>query len=71
MLSLSDGLLGLATGWLAVRVLVRAFPALPASPPAWVVIAALTLSMATGIVFGLLPARRAAKLDPVAALAGK
>jgi ABC-type antimicrobial peptide transport system permease subunit len=35
------------------------------------VIAALTLSLVTGIVFGLLPARRAAKLDPVAALAGK
>lgn len=71
MLSLSGGLLGLATGWLAVRVLVRVFPALPASPPVWAVIAALTLSLATGIVFGLLPARRAARLDPVAALAGK
>jgi putative ABC transport system permease protein len=71
MLSLSGGLLGLATGWLAVRVLVRVFPALPASPPAWAVIAALTLSLITGIVFGLLPARRAARLDPVAALAGK
>jgi putative ABC transport system permease protein len=71
MLSLAGGLLGLATGWLAVRVLVRVFPALPASPPPWAVIAALTLSLVTGIVFGLLPARRAAKLDPVAALAGK
>jgi putative ABC transport system permease protein len=71
LLSLAGGLLGLATGWLAVRVLVRVFPALPASPPVWAVIAALTLSLVTGIVFGLLPARRAARLDPVAALAGK
>ena len=71
MLSLTGGLLGLATGWLAVRVLVRIFPALPASPPPWAVIAALTLSLVTGVVFGLLPARRAAKLDPVTALAGK
>jgi putative ABC transport system permease protein len=71
MLSLAGGLLGLATGWLAVRILIRVFPALPASPPVWAVVAALGLSLATGIVFGLLPARRAAKLDPVAALAGK
>lgn len=71
MLSLAGGLLGLGTGWLAVRVLVRIFPALPASPPVWAVVAALSLSLATGIVFGLLPARRAAMLDPVAALAGK
>lgn len=71
MLSLAGGLLGLATGWLAVRVLVRIFPALPASPPPWAVIAALTLSLVTGVVFGLLPARRAARLDPVTALAGK
>jgi putative ABC transport system permease protein len=34
-------------------------------------VAALVLSLGTGIVFGLLPARRAARLDPVAALAGK
>jgi putative ABC transport system permease protein len=71
LLSLAGGLLGLGFGWLAVRVLVKVFPALPASPPTWAVVAALVLSLGTGIVFGLLPARRAARLDPVAALAGK
>ncbi len=71
LLSLAGGLLGLGVGWLAVRVMVRIFPALPASPPAWAVLAALGLSLTTGIVFGLLPARRAANLDPVNALAGK
>jgi ABC-type antimicrobial peptide transport system permease subunit len=35
------------------------------------VIAALSLSLAVGLLFGLLPARRAARLDPVATLAGK
>jgi putative ABC transport system permease protein len=58
-------------GWLFVGILVKVFPALPASPPTWAVVAALLLSLGTGIVFGLLPARRAARLDPVAALAGK
>jgi hypothetical protein len=41
------------------------------SPPVWAVIATLSLSLAVGLLFGLLPARRAARLDPVAALAGK
>ncbi|HEV8578842.1 MAG TPA: ABC transporter permease [Thermoanaerobaculia bacterium] len=71
LLSAAGGLLGLATGWAAVRILVKAFPALPASPPVWAVAAALSLSLAIGVLFGWLPARRAARLDPVAALAGR
>jgi putative ABC transport system permease protein len=71
LLSTTGGLLGLATGWAAVRILVGVFPALPASPPAWAVAAALGLSIGVGVLFGLLPARRAARLDPVAALAGR
>lgn len=71
MLSAAGGLLGLATGWIAVRILVRVFPAFPASPPLWAVVAALALSFGVGLLFGLLPARRAARLDPVVALAGR
>ena len=71
LLSTAGGLLGLATGWAAVRILVGIFPALPASPPTWAVAAALGLSVSVGVLFGLLPARRAARLDPVAALAGR
>jgi putative ABC transport system permease protein len=71
LLSVSGGLLGLAAGWGAVRILVRVFPALPASPPVWAVAAALVLSLGVGVLFGWLPSRRAARLDPVAALAGR
>lgn len=71
MLSSAGGLLGLALGWLGVRILVGFFPALPASPPAWAVVSALLLSVAVGSVFGYLPARRATRLDPVAALSGR
>ncbi len=71
LLSTAGGLLGLATGWGVVRLLVGIFPALPASPPTWAVAAALALSLGVGILFGWLPARRAAGLDPVQALAGR
>lgn len=70
-LSALGGLLGLGLGWGAVRLLVQLYPALPASPPAWAVAASLGLSVAVGAVFGLLPARRATRLDPVAALSGR
>jgi putative ABC transport system permease protein len=71
LISTAGGLLGLAFGWGAVQALVAIFPALRATPPVWAVGAALTLSVAVGAVFGVLPARRATRLDPVAALAGR
>lgn len=71
LLSGAGGALGLALGGLGVRVLVGIWPALPASPPGWAVAAAVVLSLAVGAVFGWLPARRAAALDPVLALAGR
>jgi putative ABC transport system permease protein len=52
-----------------VTVGVRtAWPAIPASTPLSAVVAALVVSAFTGVLFGLLPAMRAARLDPVAAL---
>jgi putative ABC transport system permease protein len=71
LISTAGGLLGLAFGWGAVWALVAVFPALPATPPPWAVVAALGLSTAVGAAFGVLPARRATRLDPVAALAGR
>ena len=71
LLSSAGGVLGLLVGWLAVRLLVAVYPALPATPPPWAVVAAFSLSVAVGGVFGVLPARRATRLDPVAALSGR
>jgi putative ABC transport system permease protein len=45
-----------------------AWPAIPASTPPAAIAAALAVSAVTGVLFGLLPAARAAGLDPVAAL---
>jgi putative ABC transport system permease protein len=68
LLSASGGVAGLAIGYAAANVLGRIYPALPATPPTWAVVAAVVLSFGMGLIFGVLPARRAAKLDPVAAL---
>jgi putative ABC transport system permease protein len=68
LISSAGGALGLLVGWLVVFGLVRALPAFPAAPPAWAVIAAIGVSVGTGALFGLLPAWRATKLDPVEAL---
>ncbi len=68
LLATLGGVLGLAVGWLGIRALVGIYPDLPASPPPWAVAAALAVSMVVGVVFGVLPARRAARLDPILAL---
>lgn len=61
------GTIGLALGGLASLILKSATP-LPASIPLWSVVAALGASVCTGILFGIYPAAKAARLDPVDAL---
>jgi putative ABC transport system permease protein len=68
-LSLLGGCLGLLMGYFGTWVIGRVFPALPAWPPVWAVLASLLLALVAGLVFGVLPARRASQLDPVTALA--
>ena len=69
LLATGGGVAGLALGAGAIRAFVGIYPSFPASPPAWAVAAALGLSLAVGVGFGVWPARRATRLDPVAALA--
>ena len=58
---------GLAMGWL-VALVVRSATPIEASIPPLAIVAAIGASALTGIVFGMLPAARAARLDPVEAL---
>jgi len=68
LLSAAGGAIGLGAAWAAVRAVVAAYPVFPATTPAWAVAAAIGVSLVVGAVFGVLPARRATRLDPIAAL---
>ena len=69
ILSTSGGLIGLAIGFGGAGILRALYPVFPAEPPTWAVVSAALVSFSVGILFGALPARRAARLDPVVALA--
>lgn len=69
LLAAAGALLGVLVGDVAALTLSRLYPDLDARPPAWAVAAALGVAVVVGGVFGVLPARRATSLDPVAALA--
>jgi putative ABC transport system permease protein len=68
MLSVAGALVGLGLGRIALAVLQAVYPNFPIELPAWALWAALAVALLTGLVFGVLPARKAARLDPVAAL---
>jgi putative ABC transport system permease protein len=69
VLSVVGGLIGLATGFAAIVAFRRFYPSFPAMPPGWAIAAALAMSVLVGMAFGVWPARRATRLDPVLALA--
>ncbi len=66
-MSAAGGLIGLATA-VALAMLIRALLPIPLTTPVSAVITALVLSTAVGLFFGIYPAQRAAKLDPIEAL---
>lgn len=70
-LSLTGAIFGFILGHAGSLLIRLAYPQLPAWPPAWASLAGITVALVTGIIAGLLPAVRAARLDPVKALSGK
>ena len=68
MLSLTGAVVGFVLGQLGAALIRQLYPTFPAYPPDWAVLAGLITALVTGILFGVLPARRAARLDPVLAL---
>jgi len=71
ILSLAGGVIGLGIGFVGAQALQVWLPDFPVQVPLWSIIAALLVTLITGLAFGLIPARQAARLDPVIALAGK
>lgn len=67
-LALLGAVAGLAVGYGVLFVLARLYPEFEFVPPAWAVAGATALAVGCGMLFGILPARRAAGLDPVTAL---
>ena len=69
MLSLVGALAGFLLGQAGAAAIRHFYPSFPAYAPDWAVAAGLFTALSAGILFGVLPARRAALLDPVQALA--
>ncbi|MDO9205310.1 ABC transporter permease [Methylotenera sp.] len=68
LLSLSGAVVGVGLGYVGAAVLRHLYPSFPAYPPLWAVLAGLATALISGLVFGVMPARRAARLDPIQAL---
>jgi len=68
VLTFAGGLLGMMLGWVISKVAQVAFPSLPTSVPLWAAALGLVVSVGVGLFFGLWPAMKAARLDPVEAL---
>ena len=66
-LSFLGGVLGVLGGW-GLALLVSTATPLPARVTGWSISVALALGAGTGIIFGVYPATRAARLDPITAL---
>lgn len=67
VLTLLGGASGMAIGAMAAEAVESVTP-IPAAIPLWSVLTALAMAVLTGMLFGLLPAIRASRLEPVDAL---
>ena len=67
-LTFLGGIIGVLLSMGISKLIGLLIPALPASIPMWAVMAGLTVSVAIGLIFGVWPARKASRLDPIECL---
>lgn len=67
-LTFFGGVIGVTLAVGISKIIMLLIPSIPASIPLWAVIMGLTVSTAVGLIFGVLPARKASKLDPIECL---
>jgi putative ABC transport system permease protein len=68
VLTAMGGFAGIVFGWLIALISRLIFPTLPTNVPLWAAALGIVVSAATGLFFGIWPANKAARLDPVEAL---
>jgi putative ABC transport system permease protein len=68
LLALGGAAVGLVVGEFATNVALHLYPAIPFQAPWWALVAAPATAVITAVLFTVVPARRAARLDPVQAL---
>ena len=71
MLAGAGALLGLLLAGLGIALMNHLYPSFPLAAPLWAPLAAAGVAISTGLLFGVMPARRAARMDPVQALTGR
>ena len=62
------GIIGIMFGWVIAVIARTVFSSLPASVPPWAAAMGIVVSVGVGLFFGIWPANKAARLDPVVAL---
>jgi putative ABC transport system permease protein len=67
-LTFLGGVLGVLLAIVVAQIIMLLLPELPATIPIWAVATGLLVSIAIGLVFGVWPARKASRLDPIEAL---
>ena len=67
-LTFLGGILGVVLAVGISRLIMLLVPSLPASIPTWAVMTGLTVSVGVGLIFGVWPARKASRLDPIECL---
>jgi putative ABC transport system permease protein len=67
-LTFLGGMLGVVLAVGISKLVMFLFPSLPASIPMWAVTTGVSVSVGVGLIFGVWPARKAARLDPIECL---